>query len=70
MVANRLFRGERVLCTCISGWNRSSLVAALALKMVSRYSTEEIVKLIRAARGPDALCNRSFVGFLAGQSPF
>jgi hypothetical protein len=70
MVAVRLFNGQRVLVTCISGWNRSGLVAALALKLVTRHSTEEIIELIRAARGSDALGNRSFVGFLEEQSPF
>lgn len=70
MVADRLFNGQRVLVTCISGWNRSALIAALALKRVSRYSVEEIVDLIRAARGPDALSNWSFVGLLEEQTAF
>jgi protein-tyrosine phosphatase len=70
MVADRLFRGQKVLCTCISGWNRSSLVAALAMKLITPYSTEEIIDLIRAARGDSALSNWSFVGFLGEQSPF
>lgn len=70
LVAKYLFYGKTVLVTCISGWNRSSLVAALALKMVTRYSVEEIIDLIRQARGESALSNDSFVEFLAHETPF
>jgi protein-tyrosine phosphatase len=64
MVARSLQEGKRVLVTCISGWNRSSLVAAIAILMVTHMSAEQVVSLIRMARGKDALCNHSFVEFL------
>lgn len=63
-VVDHLFAGDVVLCTCRMGWNRSSLVAGCALKWSSSLSVDQIVDLIRAARGEDALTNRSFVEFL------
>lgn len=63
-VARCLFQGGRVLSTCISGINRSSLVAGLALKMSTRLSNEQIVYAIRRARSDWALSNESFERFL------
>lgn len=63
-VADHLYDGHVVLCTCRMGWNRSALVAACALKRSSSLTIEEIVMLMREARGEDALSNPSFVEFL------
>ena len=63
-VAQRLFDGQKVLVTCISGWNRSALIAALALKMCTPLNEQQIVGRIRAARGRHALSNRWFLDFL------
>lgn len=63
-VARCLFNGGRVLSTCISGLNRSSLVAGLALKMSTRLSTDQIVYAIRRARTDWALSNESFERFI------
>jgi len=65
-VAKRLRKGQRVLVTCQMGWNRSALVAGLALKMATKMHTEEIIRRIREARGEDALSNPAFVRFLRG----
>ena len=59
-VARRLHVGRRVLASCAMGLNRSSLVAALAMHEVYGMSADEIIKLIRRARGPWALLNPSF----------
>jgi protein-tyrosine phosphatase len=63
-VAQRLFDGQKVLVTCISGWNRSGLIAALALKMCTPLNEQQIVGRIRAARGRHALSNQWFLDFL------
>jgi predicted protein tyrosine phosphatase len=59
-VATITVLGGRVLVTCFMGWNRSGLVTALALRM-RRYSAEQAIAAIRAARGPNALSNKHFV---------
>lgn len=63
-VADELYAGNRVLCTCIMGWNRSALVAAVALKMSTSLPCQTIIEEIRNARGEDALSNPSFVNFI------
>ena len=63
-VAAALYHGKRVLCTCQMGWNRSALVAGLALKMCTSLSCAQIVECLRKARGQDALSNPSFVEYL------
>lgn len=68
-VADHLYAGDVVLSTCRLGWNRSSLVAALALKLSTTLALEDIVERIRAARGPDALSNASFVEYLYAAPP-
>ncbi|MBT8453022.1 MAG: dual specificity protein phosphatase family protein [Deltaproteobacteria bacterium] len=59
-VANELYNGGRVLVTCTAGLNRSGLVTGLALCMGTTLHGENIVRLIRRARGEDALSNRTF----------
>jgi protein-tyrosine phosphatase len=68
-VAAALYQGDRVLCTCLMGWNRSALVAACALKLCTRLPCEEIVSRIRDVRGADALSNRSFLEYLHVDAP-
>ena len=59
-VARRLRVGRRVLCSCQLGLNRSSLIAALAMRDVYGMSADEIVARIRRARGTWALSNPNF----------
>lgn len=61
VVAAELAAGKRVLVTCYAGWNRSALVAGLALATITRMTAGEIVVLIRGRRSPSALGNRHFV---------
>lgn len=68
-VAKALYSGKTVLCTCHMGWNRSSLVAACALKLCTGLALDDIVARIRDARGEDALSNPSFVEFLYAEAP-
>ena len=65
-VAKRLRKGQKVLVTCHMGWNRSGLVTALALRMSTHRGTDEIIRRIRKARGPNALSNESFVRMIYG----
>jgi protein-tyrosine phosphatase len=63
-VANQLRARRRVLVTCRMGRNRSALVAALALYIVSPASGTDVCALVREKRidqtGTNALANRSF----------
>jgi len=68
IVAGYLKEGRRVLVTCAQGRNRSAVVAAMALKMITRAPCQDVVKVIkhyreRDARGP-VLCNQHFVNLL------
>lgn len=63
-VAHDLASGKRVLVTCHMGWNRSALVASLALGLVTRLSADELVARMRAKRHPQALGNPAFVKLL------
>jgi protein-tyrosine phosphatase len=62
-VAKYLRGGACVLVTCFLGFNRSGLVAALALKRCG-LSPGAAVEAVRRARGPSALSNRSFERFV------
>lgn len=67
-VARYLRRGMRVLVTCRMGRNRSALVAALALYLVTEAPGEDILALVRDRRtdavGVRALSNRAFQAYL------
>lgn len=64
-VIKRLQQNKRVLVTCHAGLNRSGLISALALCCgPQRMSPDHAIQLIRKARGPYALSNRSFRNFL------
>ena len=63
-VAGHLRERRRVLVTCRMGRNRSALVAALALYIVSPANGADVCALVREKRvdqtGTNALANRSF----------
>ena len=59
-VARRVRAGQKVLCSCAMGLNRSALVAALAVHEVYGMSADEIVGRLRRARGAWELSNPSF----------
>ncbi len=59
-VAERVSQGKNVLVTCFAGRNRSGLVVALALHMLTGRSGDDIVERIRQKRGVDALTNKDF----------
>ncbi len=62
-VAAALIAGDRVLVTSNQGRNRSGLVAALALLLVTSMDGPTVVNHIRASR-PGALMNPHFVEWL------
>jgi len=63
-VAQELADGHRALVTCHMGWNRSGLVAGLAMGLCHRMSADQIVTRIRMLRSPNALGNQHFVQIL------
>ena len=67
-VTDDIMRGRRVLVTCNMGRNRSALVAALALHMVTGMSGADALKAVQARRvdllGVRALSNPAFRAFL------
>jgi len=63
LVARRVRGGERVLVTCAAGRNRSGLVSALALHMLTGISGAEAARIVKARR-PNALTNRWFMAAL------
>ncbi len=62
-VADEVEVGRRVVVNCAAGLNRSGLVVGRALIHLG-YAPRQAVRLIRAARGPHALSNRTFEEFL------
>lgn len=62
-VAKHVSTGHQVLVACHLGHNRAALVAGLAMRMLGAPAAE-VVRGIRAARGPEALANTSFEEFL------
>lgn len=59
-VANALTRGKTVLVTCAMGINRSALVAALGLGLITSLNADQLLTLLRARRNPDCLSNPHF----------
>ena len=55
--------GDRVVVNCAAGLNRSGLIVGRALIALG-HEPAEVVELIREARGPRALFNRTFERFL------
>lgn len=60
-VAAAVDAGQKVIITCAAGLNRSGLITAAALKRLTGGPMTAVVSWIRAARGPWALSNQSFV---------
>lgn len=60
-VAQSLLDGKTVLVTCHMGWNRSALVASLALGRCTRMKAKDIIELMRKRRSEHALSNPYFV---------
>lgn len=66
VVAKALVDGKQVLVTCHMGLNRSSLIAALATRMLApKVPPVVVLEQVRRARGPWALSNASFQRMLA-----
>lgn len=67
-VARDLRRGRNVLVTCMAGRNRSALVAALAVHLVTGEPGRACLGLVRAKRidqeGIRALSNKAFQQYL------
>lgn len=63
LVAKAVKKGERVLVTCYAGRNRSGLVSALSLHMLTGISGAEAARLVKAQR-EHALTNRWFLAAL------
>jgi hypothetical protein len=59
LVARAIERDASTLVTCMSGLNRSGLVAGLALRMLGWHPDDAITR-IRSARGALALSNKWF----------
>ncbi len=51
--------GRRVLVTCQQGWNRSGIVNAVAVMLLTGCDAGQAVRHLRRKR-PDALANKSF----------
>ncbi|WP_372735599.1 dual specificity protein phosphatase family protein, partial [Nocardioides sp.] len=62
-----LGEGRRVLVRCSGGLNRSGVVVASVL-VRQGYGVEEAMAAVRAARGPWALTNPTFVAHLRADS--
>jgi protein-tyrosine phosphatase len=63
-VARYVAASQPVLTTCVMGWNRSSLVAGLAMHALYKMPADEIIARVRHARGKNALSNPSLVKLL------
>lgn len=60
LVAKCLVKRRHVLVTCASGKNRSVLVASLALAYITRLTADDLLRIMRMRRHPDALYNPHF----------
>lgn len=69
-VREALNKGKRVLVTCHAGYNRSVLIASMALMLPGEGPTPSclegprVVNLMRAKRSPKALMNPFFEGIV------
>lgn len=64
-VAQWVGNGETTVVTCHEGRNRSGLITALSLMLLTGVSPERAVRLLRAARGEMALQNPQFLKVLS-----
>jgi len=63
-IARYLEGGACVLSTCWQGWNRSALVAAIAMQIAFDMSADNAITQIRETRSPNALGNPRFERFV------
>lgn len=68
-LAARIRSGDGVISTCAAGLNRSALISAFAVMKLTDLSSKSVIKMIRKARGPDALHNPSFVRVIHDAHP-
>ena len=68
-VAGAFLQGKKVLVTCWEGRNRSGLVTALALHMLSGAGGNVVSRLVRARRRVPALTSPSFDRVLTSIRP-
>lgn len=62
-VAVLLKAGKKVLVTCMAGLNRSGMVSAMALYLVTGWDGAKCVQHVQQTR-QDALCNDTFASWL------
>jgi len=60
--------GRKIMITCAMGLNRSGLITALTLMHGYRMRPADAIKLIRARRSSDCLCNPMFEQWLLNQA--
>jgi len=63
-IARYLESGACVLATCWQGWNRSALVAAVAMQLAFDMDADTVIDQIRSTRSPHALSNPRFEQFV------
>lgn len=69
-VAERIRDGQKVYVHCGHGYDRSGLVVALALRELHpALSGAQVLDMIRARRGSEALHNRRFARYIRGLRP-
>jgi protein-tyrosine phosphatase len=61
-VAQHVKNGKTVLVTCMAGLNRSGMVTAMALYLLTGWSGSDVVNHIQMCR--KALCNNTFASWL------
>ena len=66
--ARALDKGQKVLVTCYLGKNRSGLVSALALHLLTGCGGDEAVRTVKKGR-PGALENPQFTAYLMALEP-
>lgn len=59
-VAKMVAAGKRVLVTCRSGLNRSGLISAIAIRILTGASAQEAIDAVRHGRSEFALNNTMF----------
>ena len=68
LVVEHILAGRNVLVTCEAGQNRSGLVSAMALCMLTGCSGKEAVDTV-SSRRPFALNNRTFAKYVVDNFP-
>ncbi len=67
-VAASVRAGKTVLVTCMAGLNRSGMVTAMALYLLTGWSGSDVVEHVQACRAM-ALCNDTFAQWLKDNLP-